>query len=99
VEIELAQERLSEGVRLRVLVRLAPRETNRLFLSGDTLIQLPLDGVVAQPETAPITRTSIFLSELAGSHEGFTRTFVDEAHADAFAAVVRTQIESALEGA
>jgi hypothetical protein len=99
VEIELAQERLSEGVRLRVLVRLTPRETNRLFLSGDTLIQLPLDGVVAQPETAPIARTSIFLSELAGSNEGFTRTFVDEARADAFAAAVRTQIESALEGA
>jgi len=80
-------------------VRLSSRETSRLFLSGDTLIQLPLDGLVAQPEAAPITRTSIFLSELAGSPEGFTRTFIDEAHADAFAAAVRSQIESALEGA
>ncbi len=99
MEIEVAQERVSEGVTVRVLVRLSSRETNRLFLSGDTLIQLPLDGIAAYPEGAPIPRTSIFLSELAGSHEGFTRTFVDEERADSFARVLRSQIESALEGA
>ena len=98
MEIEFAQERLSEGVRLRVLVRLSPRETNRLFLNGDTLIQLPLDGVVAQPETAPIMRTSIFLSELAGSRDGLTRVFADAAAADAYMASLRTQLENALEG-
>jgi hypothetical protein len=99
VEIDVAQERVSEGVRLRLLVRLSPRETNRLFLSGDTLIQLPLDGAVPQTERAPIPRTSVFLSELAGSPEGFSRTFVDEAHAEGFVASVRGQLESALEGA
>lgn len=99
MEIEVAQERVSEGVRVRLLVRLSARETNRLFLSGDTLIQLPLDGIVAQSESAPIPRSSIFLSELAGSHEGFARTFTDETHAETFAGTVRAQIESALEGA
>ena len=99
MEIEVAQERASEGVTVRVLVRLSSRETNRLFLSGDTLIQLPLDGMAAHPQDAPIPRTSIFLSELAGSHEGFTRTFVDEARAESFARALRSQIESALEGA
>ncbi len=99
MEIEVAQERVSEGVTVRVLVRLSSRETNRLFLSGDTLIRLPLDGIAAHPESAPIPRTSIFLSELVGSREGFTRSFVDEAHAGVFARTVRSQIESALEGA
>ncbi len=99
MEIDVAQERVSEGVKMRLLVRLSPRETNRLFLSGDTLIQLPLDGIVAVPENAPIPRTSIFLSELAGSPDGFARSFVDETHAAAFAATVRGQLESALEGA
>ncbi len=99
MEIEVAQERVSEGVRVHFLVRLSPRETNRLFLSGDTLIQLPLDGTVPQPESTPIPRMSIFLSELAGSPEGFTRAFVDETHAEAFVAAVRRQLESALEGA
>ena len=99
MEIDVAQERVSEGVWVRVLVRLSPRETNRLFLSGDTLIQLPLDRAAQEPDSAPIARSSIFLSELAGSHEGFTRTFVDEAHADLFARTVRSQIELALEGA
>jgi hypothetical protein len=99
VEIDVAQERVSEGVRVRVLVRLSPRETNRLFLNGDTLIQLPLDGTAQEPESTPIPRSSIFLSELAGSHEGFARTFVDEAHADLFTQAVRSQIELALEGA
>ena len=82
---------------MRVQVRLSARETNRLFLSGDTLIQLPLDGALPEPDEAPIPRTSIFLSELAGSRDGLVRTFADGAPAEAFAVAVRTQLETALE--
>lgn len=97
MDVELVNEKTAEGVAVRVVVRLSPRETNRLFLSGDTLIQLPLDG--ALPEAgAPIPRTSIFLSELAGFRDGFRRVFADDASAQAYAAMVRSQLTTALEG-
>ena len=65
--------------------------------SGDTLIQLPLDGALPE-EGAPIPRTSIFLSELAGFRDGFRRVFADAAAAEAYASSVRSQLTTALEG-
>jgi hypothetical protein len=97
VEIDIANERAAAGVAVRVQVRLSARETNRLFLSGDTLVQLPLDGALPDPDGAPIPRTSIFLSELTGSRDGLVRVFADGAAAEAFATAVRTQLETALE--
>jgi hypothetical protein len=99
VEIDIGSENVAAGVAAHVRVRLSPRELNRLFLSGDTLILLPVDGIADDAAAAPIERTSIFLSEIAGSPEGFTRIFSDAAHAEAFATAVRDQIATALESA
>jgi hypothetical protein len=98
VEIDIGSENVAAGVAAHVRVRLSPRELNRLFLSGDTLILLPVDGI-AGDSAAPIERTSIFLSEIAGSPDGFTRVFTDAARAEAFATAVRDQISTALESA
>jgi hypothetical protein len=97
VEIDIVNERVSQGVAVRVRVRLSGRDTNRLFLSGDTLIQLPLDGALPDTAGSPLPRTSIFLSELAGSADGLVRVFVDEPAAAAFAAALHTSLEAALE--
>jgi hypothetical protein len=97
VEIEIANDQLPAGVAVRVQVRLSGREVSRLFATGDTLIQLPLDGALPEADGAPIPRTSMFLSELAGSREGLTRVFADAAGAQAYSAVVRAQLETALE--
>ena len=97
MEITLVSEDSAAGVTVHVSLRLSSRELNRLFLSGDTLIQLPLDGAVLMADAAPIPRTSMFLSELAGSAEGFTRVFADATAAAAFEAAVRHQLETALE--
>jgi hypothetical protein len=97
VEIDIAKERVSEGVGVRVRVRLTGRETSRLFLSGDTLIQLPLDGALTAIDGSPIPRTSIFLSELVGLADGLTRTFEGDAAADAFALEVGGQLDTALD--
>jgi len=78
-------------------VRLSGRETSRLFLSGDTLIQLPLDGALTAHGGSPIPRTSIFLSELVGLADGLSRGFAEGATADAFAHAVRSQLDTALE--
>ena len=97
MEIDIGSEQVGQAIAVHVRVRLSSRELNRLFLSGDTLIQLPLDGIVDEAAAAPMPRMSIFLSEIAGSSDGFTRTFVDAGSADRFAAVVRAQIATALE--
>jgi hypothetical protein len=97
VDIAVVSEPVSTGVAVRVEVRLSGRETSRLFVNGDTLIQLPLDGARADEEGAPMPRPSIFLSELAGMRGGLERVFSDQAAADAFAAAVRAQLETALE--
>lgn len=97
MEIDIANELVPEGVAVRVRVRLSGRETSRLFLSGDTLIQLPLDGALTVSESSPIPRTSIFVSELVGLTDGLSRVFAEGAAADAFADAVRRQLDTALE--
>jgi hypothetical protein len=97
VEIDITSQQAPEGVAVQVKVRLSGRETSRLFVSGDTLIQLPLDGALPEPDGSPLPRMSIFLSELAGRHDGLSRTFADAAAAGEFAAAVRAQLETALE--
>jgi hypothetical protein len=97
VEIDITSQQVPQGVAVQVKVRLSGRETSRLFVSGDTLIQLPLDGALLDADGSPVPRTSIFLSELAGKRDGLSRTFSGGEDADAFAAAVRTQLETALE--
>jgi hypothetical protein len=97
VEIDIGSEQVSQGIVVHVRVRLSARELNRLFLKGDTLIQLPLEGAADDVGGAPMPRMSMFLSEIAGAPDGFLRTFSDAACADSFARVVRDQISTALE--
>jgi hypothetical protein len=97
VEIDITSRQVPEGVVVQVKVRLSGRETSRLFVSGDTLIQLPLDAALPDPDGSPIPRSSIFLSELAGRRDGLARTFGDRGAADAYAVAVRTQLEHSLE--
>jgi hypothetical protein len=97
VEIDVASQQVPQGVAVQVKVRLSGRETSRLFVSGDVLIQLPLDGALPDPDGSPVPRTSIFLSEMAGRRDGISRTFGGGGDADAFASAVRSQLETALE--
>jgi hypothetical protein len=97
VEIDITSQQVPGGIAVQVRVRLTGRETSRLFVNGDTLIQLPLDGALPDADGSPIPRAGIFLSELAGSRNGLTRSFSGATAAEAFTTVVRTQLETALE--
>jgi len=97
VDVEIVSEETAEGVGVSVRVRLSRRETNRLFLDGDVLVQLPLEGALPE-ERAPIPRASMFLSELAGLRDGFSRVFTGADAAEAFATSLRSQLTTALEG-
>ena len=97
MEIDITSQQVPEGVVVQVKVRLSGRETSRLFVSGDTLIQLPLDGALPDADGTPVPRMSVFLSELAGKRDGLSRTFSDAPAAEAYARAVRSQLETALE--
>jgi hypothetical protein len=97
VEIDISSLQVPEGVAVQVKVRLSGRETSRLFVSGDTLLQLPLEGALPDPDGSPVPRSSIYLSELAGRRDGLTRTFTRGGDAQAFSAAVRAQLDTALE--
>ena len=97
MEIDITSQQVPEGLAVQVKVRLSGREASRLFVNGDTLVQLPLDGSLPEADASPVPRTSMFLSELAGRRDGLTRTFTDAAAAQAFTAAVRSQLETALE--
>jgi len=97
VEIDITSQQVPEGVAVQVKVRLSGRESSRLFVSGDTLLQLPLEGALPDPHGSPVPRGSIYLSELAGKRDGLVRTFSSDGDAGAFSAAVRAQLETALE--
>lgn len=97
MEIDIAHQQAPGGVAVTVRVRLTGREASRLFLSGDTLIQLPLEDALPGSDSSPMPRASIFLSEIAGLRDGLTRVFTGSQAADTYAAIVRTQLETALE--
>lgn len=102
MEIDIANELVPDGVAVCVKVRLSGREASRLFVSGDTLVDLPLHGSVpgaGDDGLSPFPRSTIFLSELAGLASGFTRVFADQASAAAFAEAVGADLSSALERA
>lgn len=100
MEIDIAKDLVPDGTAVCVKVRLSGREASRLFVSGDTLVELPLDGSVpgaGDDAASPIPRSTIFLSELAALAGGFTRVFADQAAADAFATAVGSDLDTALE--
>jgi hypothetical protein len=95
VEVQVATKPADGNIAVRVALRLTSRELGRVFVRGDVLIHLPTEGIVPDEDAAPVSRSELFLSELAELPDGFTRVFVDQAAADAFVASVRGQIDDA----
>lgn len=95
VEVQVATKPADGNIAVRVALRLTSRELGRVFVRGDVLIHLPTEGTVPDEAATPVPRNSLFLSELAELPDGFTRVFTDQAAADAFAAIVRSQLDDA----
>jgi hypothetical protein len=84
------------GWRVRLSVSLDRRETNELFLAGDTLIAWPTDGMLSSGGSGPFERSSAFLSEIAGRSEGLCLLFETENQAARVAAILTYQIKAVL---
>jgi hypothetical protein len=100
VKSQVTSEEAEGAIAVRVQVRLGARDQRRIFTAGDHLIQLPCEGLLPAATGAPLERSSIFLTELAGMPQGLRRVFADAQSAHAFATSITTQLEelrSALE--
>jgi hypothetical protein len=73
-------------------VNLTRAESNDLFLSGDSMVSWPIEGLQSsvQGESKP-ERSGIFVSEVAARPEGLTISYGEQDQADRAAAALRFQ--------
>ena len=77
-----------------VLLAVTPtrRETNELFLSGDSMVSWPTDGLIQDGDPL-LARTSMFISEIAARPQGMTLRFASHGQAERAAALLCLQLD------
>lgn len=87
--IEQAAEPNGWAVVVRVVLSRA--ESNDLFLSGDSMVSWPAEGL--EPTDDPrLERSSMFVSEIAARPEGLRIQYLGREQAERAATVLRTQL-------
>lgn len=77
-----------------VAIRLTRTEASQLFLAGDVMVSWPSRGLAPNPPE-PVSRTSMFVSEVAAKNGGIRLEYSDEQHATAAALALSEQLEAA----
>jgi hypothetical protein len=77
-----------------LLVRLSRSEASDLFLSGDTLVAWPADGLMQGGDPGP-ERSSMFVSEIAGRPSGLRIRYLERNQAERAGLVVQRQLAEA----
>lgn len=73
-------------------VNLSRAESNELFLSGDSMVSWPVEGLrVAAHGDLKLERSGIFVSEVAARSTGLGLGYQEQAQAERAAAVLRMQ--------
>ncbi len=82
------------GGSAEVLLALAltRQETNELFLSGDSMVSWPSDGLCDNGDPL-LARTSMFVSEIAAKPQGLTLHYATRAQAERSAALLGRQLQ------
>jgi hypothetical protein len=73
-----------------VRAKLSRSESNDLFLSGDSMVAWPVDGLEIH-EDPGLERSSMFVSEVAARPEGLRLRYRQQAQAERAASVLRIQ--------
>lgn len=77
---------------LGLRANLTRAETNQLFLSGDSMVSWPDEGLVPD-EDRRLQRSAMFVSEVAARPQGLRIRYYEEAQAKRAAALLRLQFE------
>ena len=73
-------------------VSLSRAESNDLFLSGDSIVSWPVEGLQASAqEESKLERSGMFVSEVAARPEGLTIGYGGQSQAERAAAILRIQ--------
>ena len=92
----IAQQAGSGRWAVTVSVHLSRTETNDLFLSGDSMVSWPVEGLVHSVEgEAMPERSSMFVSEIAALPEGLPIFYAEQSQAERAATLIRTQFAQA----
>jgi len=79
-----------------VKVNLSRAETNELFLSGDSMLSWPVEGLVPVSGDGSIPeRSGMFVSEVAAHPNGLVICYSDQGNAERTAGVLRAQFAQA----
>lgn len=82
----------SDGYLVSLAVVLSRQESNDLFLSGDSMISWPTDGLLGGEESL-LSRTGIFASEVAARRTGLTLQYATREQAEKTAALLGLQLD------
>jgi hypothetical protein len=90
--LDISDEDGGSAVSLAVI--LTRQETNDLFLSGDSMISWPEEGL--RPDGDPLfSRTSMFVSEVAARPQGMILHYQTREQAERSAQLLRLQLDRA----
>jgi hypothetical protein len=81
----------SDGCAVVVALNLTRQESNALFLSGDSLVSWPTEGLLDCGD-ARFVRTSMFVSEMATRPGGVNLRYSNLEQAERCAALIRLQL-------
>ncbi len=87
------REQGSEGWTVSLKVNLNRAETNELFLSGDSILSWPVDGLLPiMGDDSKPERSGMFVSEIAAQPLGLTIRYAEQAQAERSAVILRAQL-------
>lgn len=85
---------VADGVLVSLAVVLTRQETNELFLAGDSMIAWPDEGLRSEGDPL-LSRTSIFVSEIASKPKGMVLHYQTRKQAERSACVLQVQLDRA----
>jgi hypothetical protein len=89
----IAQETDLDLWRVKLTVSLSRAESNDLFLSGDSMVSWPVEGLEVLAESdLGLERSSMFVSEIAARHGGLALRYREQEQAERTATILRMQL-------
>jgi hypothetical protein len=82
----------ADGSVVSLALILDRQESSDLFLSGDSMISWPSDGLLQEGDPM-LARTGIFVSEIAARPAGMTLRYATREQADRTATLLRLQLD------
>ena len=85
---------IADGSLVTLTITFTRQESNELFLSGDSMVSWPEDGLRSKGDSI-LARTSIFISEISARPEGIILHYQSREQAEKSAYILQFQLHQA----